>query len=193
MAQGLGAYKPTMGTIHVLAFAGSLRKESYNRLLLRASQKLAPAEMEIEIFELNEIPPYNMDLEPNFPPAVTEFKANIKAADGLLIATPEHNFGIPGVLKNAIDWASRMPDEATFDNKPVIVQSASPGWVGGLRAQMHLRPVLEYFPVRQMFFPEVVVGGCRSKFDEAGELTDELAIKNITKQLAAFAEFIRGD
>lgn len=180
-----------MGDIHVLAFAGSLRKGSYNRLLLTASQRLAPPEMKIEIFDLKEIPPYNMDLEPDFPPAVVELKAKIRAANGLLIATPEHNFGIPGVLKNAIDWASRMPNEGTLDNKPVIVQSASPGWVGGLRAQMHLRPVLEYFPMRQMFFPEVVVGGCRTKFNEDGELTDELAIGNITKQLAAFAKFIQ--
>ncbi|HRK23202.1 MAG TPA: NAD(P)H-dependent oxidoreductase [Fimbriimonadaceae bacterium] len=182
-----------MANIHVLAIAGSLRQASYNRLLIKASQRLAPSGMTIESFDLNEIPPYNMDLEPNFPPAVIELKAKIKAADGLLIATPEHNFGVPGVLKNAIDWASRMPDEGVLDNKPVIVQSASPGWVGGLRAQMHLRPVLEYFPMRQMFFPEVVVGGCRSKFNDAGELTDELAIGNITKQLAAFATFIQGE
>lgn len=180
-----------MAKVHVLAIAGSLRKESFNRKLLVASQRLAPPEMEIEIFDLAAIPPYNMDLEPDFPSAVTALKERIKAADGLLIATPEHNFGIPGVLKNAIDWASRPPDEAVFDGKPVIVQSASTGWAGGLRAQMHLRPVLAYFPMRQMFFPEVVVGSCRSKFDDAGTLTDELATGNIKKQLAAFVEFVR--
>lgn len=179
-----------MRDLQIVAFAGSLRKGSFNRLLLTNAQRLAPEGMSIDIFDLGGIPPYNMDLEPNFPAAVVEFKEKVKAADGLIIATPEHNFGVPGILKNALDWASRPPTEKIFDDKPVIVQSASPGWAGGLRAQMHLRPVLAYFPMRQMFFPEMIVGGCKSKFNEAGELTDELAIKNMTNQLAAFAEFV---
>lgn len=176
--------------LHILAFAGSLRKESFNRKLLVNSQSLAPEGMEIEIFDLNEIPPYNMDLEPNFPPAVVSLKEKIKAADGVLIATPEHNFSFSGVLKNAIDWASRPLTEAVLDEKPVALQSASTGWQGGVRAQAHLRQVLNYFPMRQMYFPEVFVGQARSKFDENGKLTDELSIANLTKQLAAFKEFI---
>ncbi len=176
--------------LHILAFAGSLRQDSFNRRLLVASQILKPEGMEIEIFDLDEIPPYNMDLEPDFPPAVVAFKAKCKAADGLLIATPEHNFSFSGVLKNALDWASRPLSDAVFDNKPVILQSASPGWQGGLRAQMQLRQVLGYFPMRQMYFPEVFVGSCRDKFDVEGNLTDALAIGNITKQLAAFKGFI---
>jgi len=179
--------------LHILAFAGSLRKDSFNRKLLVASQELKPEGMEIEIFDLDGIPPYNMDLEPDFPEAVVQFKEKIKAADGLLIATPEHNFSFSGVLKNAIDWASRPPADGVFDNKPVAIQSASTGWAGGLRAQMHLRQVFGFFPMRQLYFPEVVVGLAKQKFDENGKLIDELAIGNITKQMAAFKAFIEGD
>ena len=179
-----------METIRLLAFAGSIRKESYNRKLILASRELAPDEMEIESFELDEIPIYNMDLEPSFPPSVVDFKTKIKAADGILIACPEHNFSFSGVLKNAIDWASRPPTEGVFENQPVIVQSASPSWTGGIRAQYQLRQVLSYFSMRQMYFPEVCVGSCRQKFDAEGRLTDEMAREQITKQLAAFREFI---
>lgn len=180
-----------MDSVRVLAFAGSIRKDSYNRKLILASKELAPEGMEIESFELDDIPVYNMELEPNFPPSVVEFKKRIKAADGVLIACPEHNFGYPGILKNAIDWVSRPRADAVFDNQPVIVQSASPAWTGGLRAQYQLRQVLAYFPMRQMYFPEVCVGSCHQKFDESGKLTDQMARDQITKQLTMFKDFIR--
>jgi chromate reductase, NAD(P)H dehydrogenase (quinone) len=179
-----------MASTRVLAFAGSIRKESFNRKLLVNSQALAPEGMDIEIFDIDEIPVYNMDLEPDFPAAVVALKAKIKAADGVLIAVPEHNFSFSGVLKNVLDWISRPASDGILEGKPVIVQSASPSWAGGLRAQIQLRQVLAYFPVRQMYFPEVCVGQCRQKFDESGKLTDALALENITKQLASFKEFI---
>lgn len=181
-----------MAEVRVLAFAGSIRKESFNRKLLKASIELKPEGMEIEVFDISSIPAYNMDLEPDFPESVVAFKERIKAADGLLIATPEHNYSYPGILKNAIDWASRPPAEAVFDNKPVAVQSASTGWSGGLRAQINLQQVLAYFPMRQMYFPQVCVGNAKDKFDEDGNLTDERSRGNIEKQLAKFLEFISG-
>src|SRR5262245_5744036 len=165
-----------MREVRVLAFAGSIRKESLNRKLLVNSQQLAPKGLEIEIFDISLIPVYNMDLEANFPAPVVEFKAKIKAADGILIATPEHNFGYPGILKNAIDRASRPRTEGIFDNQPVIVQSASPSWTGGLRAQLQLQQILAYFSMRHMCFPQVCVGGAHQKFDGNGKLTDEMAI-----------------
>lgn len=178
-----------MATVRILAFAGSIRKESYNRKLILASRELAPEGMQIDSFDLDDIPIYNMDLEPGFPPPVVEFKERIKASDGLLITCPEHNFSFSGVLKNAIDWASRPPTEGVFESKPAIVQSASPAWTGGIRAQYQLRQVLAYFSIRQMYFPEVCVGSCRQKFDESGKLTDAMAREQISKQLALFKDF----
>lgn len=182
-----------MATVHVAAICGSLRKQSFNRALIEASKQLAPQGMEIEILDIGPIPPYNMDLESDFPTAVSELKDRIRAADGMLIACPEHNFSFSGVLKNAIDWFSRPPRENCLEHKPVILQSASTGWVGGLKAQYQLHQVLGYFEMRHMRFPEVAVGNCREKFDEQLNLTDQLAIENITKQLAKFADFcVRG-
>lgn len=179
-----------MQPVRILAFAGSLRERSFNRALLVNSQRLAPEGMEIAIHDLREIPLYNMDDESHFPASVVAFKDAIRAADGVLIATPEHNFSFPGVLKNALDWASRPPSDGVFADKPVILQSASTGWAGGLRAQLALKQVLGFFPMRVMHFPEVVVGAGHTKFDEDLNLTDELALGNVRTQLAAFREFI---
>lgn len=181
-----------MPTHSILAFAGSLRKDSYNRKLLAASQELAPESLRIEIYDLHEIPVYNMDLEQNFPSSVTDFRERIRAADALIMAVPEHNFSFSGVLKNAIDWASRPPTDDVFGGKPVVLQSASTSWSGGLRAQLHLRQVLGYFPMREIRFPEVLVGSCRDKFDGDGHLVDEMARGQITKQMAALRAFLDG-
>jgi chromate reductase len=174
----------------VFAIAGSLRERSYNRALLRASAELAPDGLRLDVFDLAPIPPYNMDLEPSFPEAVVRLKDGIRAADGLLIAVPEHNFSFSGVLKNAIDWASRPPNDSPLDGKPVILQSASTSWTGGVRAQLQLRQVLGYFPMLEMRFPEVFVSSARDKFDDSLNLTDESARERIAKQLAAFKDFI---
>ena len=180
-----------MSEIVIVGIAGSLRKGSLNRMLIENSARLAPAGMRIEAFPLNDVPVYDMDLEGSFPESVTRLKEVVKAAHGVLFAVPEHNYSYSGVLKNAIDWGSRPYGDGCWDRKPVILQSASPGWAGGMRAQYHLRQVLNYFEMRQMYFPEVFVGGAHKKFDKAGALTDEFAADAIRKQLEAFAEFVR--
>ncbi|HXX87518.1 MAG TPA: NAD(P)H-dependent oxidoreductase [Candidatus Acidoferrum sp.] len=120
--------------VTVLGFAGSLKKDSYNKSILNAALELTPEKMKLEIFDLEGIPPFNQDLEPHPPVRVKEFKAKIRAADAILIVTPEYNYSIPGVLKNAIDWASRPYKDNVFYDKPVGIMSASTGMLGGARA-----------------------------------------------------------
>lgn len=121
--------------VTILGFAGSLRKGSFNKALLRAALELVPKDAKLEIFDLEGISPFNQDLENKPPPKVKDFKAKIRAADAILIATPEYNYSVPGVLKNAIDWASRPYSDNAFEDKPVGVMSASGGMLGGARAQ----------------------------------------------------------
>jgi len=130
--------------ISILSFAGSLRKNSYNRALLRAALQLLPKNAKLEIFDLEGIPPFNQDLENHVPERVREYKKRIRAADAILIATPEYNYSVPGVLKNAIDWASRPHGDNAFEGKPVAIMSASTGMLGGARAQYHLRQMFVY-------------------------------------------------
>jgi len=133
--------------VHVLGISGSLRKASYNTALLRPASELLPRGMTLEVFDLSSIPLYNDDVRAlGFPKPVQEFRSRIAAADALLIATPEYNFSIPGVLKNAIDWASRPPDPP-LDGKPLAIMGASTGNFGTVRAQMHLRQVCVDIPV----------------------------------------------
>lgn len=184
------AYYQQMSDIRIAAFAGSLRRLSFNRGLLRASQELCPKGMAIDIIDLDGIPVYNMDLESDLPMPVRQFKDRISSADGILIATPEHNHSFPGVLKNAIDWTSRPYNDRSLDHKAVILQSASTGYMGGIRAQIQLRPVLAYFEMKQMQFPEVVVGNAKQKFDENSNLVDLESRDRISKQLEKFKLFI---
>jgi len=177
--------------IQVLGFAGSLRAGSYNRALLRAALEVAPQGTHLEIFDLEGIPPYNMDLEKNLPERVVQFKAKIKAADALLIATPEHNYSIPGVLKNAIDWASRPPGDSSFNGKTVALMSASTGMLGGARAQYHLRQCCVYLNMYAVNKPEVFVNFAAQKFDAGGKLLDETARKLIGDLLNALATLTR--
>ncbi|HUC62141.1 MAG TPA: NADPH-dependent FMN reductase [Alphaproteobacteria bacterium] len=173
--------------LKVLGVCGSLRKGSFNRMALNAAIELAPPGLEIETFEIAPIPPYNEDLRAaGFPPAVEEFRARIKAADALLIATPEYNFSIPGVLKNAIDWASRPPDQP-FNGKPVAILGSSPGGVGTARSQQHLRQVCTFLNMYPVNKPEVLIGAAASKFDAAGKLTDE-ATRGFVKDLMVALE-----
>jgi len=159
--------------INILGFAGSLRKGSYNRLLLRAASELKLDSAKLEIFDLEGIPPFNQDLEASPPEKVKEFKRKIKAADALLIATPEYNYSVPGVLKNAIDWASRPPGDNVFEGKPVAIMSASTGMLGGARAQYHLRQTLVSLNMHPINKPEVFVTFASQKFDNEGRLLDE--------------------
>jgi chromate reductase len=134
---------------------------------------LAPNDAKVEIFELDGIPPFNQDLESSVPDKVTEFKRKIKEADALLIVTPEYNYSIPGVLKNAIDWASRPHSDNSFESKPVAIMSASTGILGGARAQYHLRQSLVFLNMFPINKPEIFVTSAAQKFDDKGKLLDQ--------------------
>ena len=168
--------------MNILGFAGSLRKGSYNRALLREALVLVPAGTNLEIFELDGIPPYNQDLEPSMPEKVKQFKQKIKAADALLIATPEYNHSIPGMLKNAIDWASRPPQDNPFEDKPVAIMSVSTGMLGGARAQYHLRQIFVFLNMHPINKPQIFVNFAAQKFDSNGKLLDEKT-KEMVKEL----------
>ncbi len=172
----------------VLGIAGSLRERSFNKLALRAAQALAPAGMSIEIADISEIPLYNEDVKAaGMPAPVLRLRAQIAAADGLLLATPEYNYSISGVLKNAIDWASRPPEQP-FDGKPIAIMGASPGKFGTARAQYHLRQVFIFLNGYIVNKPEVMIGGAASAFDADGNLTDEIARELIGQLLASLQD-----
>jgi len=178
--------------IHVLGFSGSLRKASYNAALLRAAAELLPEKMSLEIFDLSPIPLYNNDIEvAGVPEAVQNFKARIKAAEALLIVTPEYNYSIPGVLKNAIDWASRPPRESPLSGKPLAMMGASGGASGTMRAQMHLRQVCVFTNMLPLNKPEVYVTKAAEKFDAEGRLTDEATRQRIRELLTALRDWTR--
>jgi len=179
--------------IRVLGFAGSLRAGSYNRALLRAAAELAPDGMQIETFDLAEIPLYNADLDHDDkrPEAVERFKAAIEAADALLIAAPEYNYGVPGVLKNAIDWASRPGFGSPLAGKPVASIGAATGMIGTARGQEHLKLILLATLSLVMPYRSVVVSRAADKFDDAGRLTDEKTRGYLRDFLAAFRDFVR--
>jgi chromate reductase len=166
----------------ILAFAGSLRKGSYNKALIRAALEVKPDNIAIEVFDLADIPPYNADLENQMPPKVVEFKNRIYAADALLIATPEYNYSIPGVLKNAIDWASRPNVGNPLEGKAVAIMSASTGRLGGARAQYHLRQTFVFLNMHPVNRPEVMLSDASHNFDENGNLTNEVT-RNLIRQL----------
>ncbi len=175
----------------VLGISGSLRKGSYNSAALRAAIGLAPDGMTIEAFDLAGIPLYDEDVrQQGLPPRVEAFREAIRAADGLLIATPEYNYSIPGVLKNAIDWASRPPDQP-FAHKPIAIMGASPSGFGTARAQYHLRQCFVFLDAWLLQRPEVMIPAAGSKFDEHGNLTDEQTAGFVRDFLAAFDGWIR--
>ena len=166
----------------ILGIAGSLRRGSYNRAALRAAQQLVPDDAKLEIFELDGIPGFNEDEEKNPPAKVIELKGRVRAADAILFVTPEYNYSIPGVLKNAIDWASRPYGDSAWSGKPVAVMGASIGILGTARAQYHLRQsfvFLNMYPINQ---PEVMIGNAGERFDKEGNLTDEKS-KELIRQL----------
>jgi chromate reductase len=178
-----------MTDIHVLGISGSLRKDSHNTALLRAASALLPKGMTLEIFDLSPIPLYNDDVRIlGYPKPVQEFRDRIAASDALLIATPEYNYSISGVLKNAIDWASRPPDPP-LDGKPVAIMGASTGNFGTVRAQMHLRQVCVYCNMLPVNRPEVLVMRAQEKFDSNGLLTDETARGFLRDLLLALADW----
>jgi chromate reductase len=175
----------------VLGFAGSLRAGSLNRALLAAATEAAPPSLELSIFDLREIPLYDGDVEAKGDPdGVARFKAAIRAADGVLIATPEYNDGVPGVLTNAIDWASRLPGRAPLTLKPVALMGASLSQVGTARAQAHLRQMLSHANARTLPPPELLVALAQSKFDANLALIDPGTTTVLTLLLQRFARWI---
>jgi chromate reductase len=174
----------------ILGIPGSLRKASFNRLALNAAKSLLPAGTTMEIFDLEGIPAYNQDQDATPPARVTEFKKAIRAADAILFSTPEYNYSIPGVLKNAIDWASRPYGDSAWKGKPVAVMGASVGLFGAARAQYHLRQSFVFLDMPAVNQPEVMIGTASSKFDATGDLTDETSKKLIGQLLASLANLV---
>jgi chromate reductase len=172
--------------VRVLGIAGSLRGGSYNRAALRAATELLPEDATLDIFELDGIPGFNQDEEQNPPAKVVELKRRVRESDAILIVTPEYNYSVPGVLKNAIDWASRPYGDSAWDGKPVAIMGASIGSIGTARAQYHLRQsfvFLNMYPINQ---PEVMIGNASQRFDAAGNLIDEATkehIRHLVKNL----------
>lgn len=178
-------------SLRVLGFAGSLRKDSYNASLLRAAAELAPAGLSVTLFDLADVPLYNGDIEKaGDPPAVTRFKDAIMAADGLLMATPEYNHGVPGVLKNAIDWASRPPGESVLNRKPVALMGASIGITGTARAQSQLRQAFEFTNSWCMAQPELLVFHAQEKFGWSGTLKDDSTRGYLARFMMSFRDWL---
>lgn len=180
-----------MDKVKILGFAGSLRKGSYNRALLCAAIDLATDNAKIDSFDLAGIPIYNQDLDNNMPAIIKDFKSKIRAADAILIATPEYNYSVPGVLKNAIDWASRPYGDNAFEGKPVAVMSASIGMLGGARAQYHLRQSFVFLDMHPINRPEVMVTYAGQKFDQQGRLIDETAKGLLKELITALSDWTR--
>jgi chromate reductase len=182
---------PMADPVRILGIAGSLRQASWNRGALREAQKLCPPEAKIEIFELDGIPMFNQDEERNPPQKVTELKSRIRAADAILLVTPEYNYGMPGVLKNAIDWASRPYGDNAWSGKPVAIMSAAMSMGGGVRAQYQLRQCFVFLNMDAVVQPEVAIGNAQERFDEQGNLKDETSKKLIAQLLKNLADKVR--
>jgi chromate reductase len=169
--------------LKILGIAGSLRKASYNRGALRAAQQLCPEGAKIEVFELDGIPPFNQDDEQKPPARVVELKKKIREADAILFVTPEYNYGLPGVLKNAIDWASRPYGDNAWNGKPCALMSAAMSMGGGIRAQYQLRQSFVFLNMDAVVQPEVAINTVGERFDESSNLKDETSKKLIAQLL----------
>src|SRR6476659_8097688 len=168
--------------MRILGIAGSIREGSYNRAALRAAQSLAPEGVTIETFDIKGLPGFSQDDETNPPTQVVELKQRIREADAILFVTPEYNYSIPGVLKNAIDWASRPYGDSAWTDKQAAIMGASVGTLGTARAQYHLRQVFVFLNVHAVNQPEVMIGNAAQNFDAEGNLTNE-STKNLIRQL----------
>lgn len=176
----------------VVGVAGSLRQGSYNRALLRAAQQFAPVAIRIRIHDLSEIPLFSEDVErAGIPSAVTRLRDAVGQADGFLVATPEYNHGIPGVMKNAFDWLSRPPGKSVLNGKPAAIVGASPGFTGTARAQSQLRQSFVFTNTPVLLQPEVLVGRANEKFDSDGRLMDAATRKILGLFLEEFANWMR--
>lgn len=178
-----------MKPMTILGIAGSLRKQSYNRGALHAAAELVPDGVTLDIFDLDGIPVYNQDEEKDPPQSVLELKKRIRSADALLFATPEYNYSVPGVLKNAIDWASRPYGDSAWGGKPAAIMGATPGMLGTARAQYHLRQICVTLDILVLNKPEVMIGNATEKFDEQGQLTDPKTRDYIRKMLESLVNW----
>ncbi len=178
-------------TVKILGIAGSLRKDSYNKWALRAAQELAPEGTQVDTFDIAGLPLFNQDEERNPNPKVADFKKRIQATDAILFVTPEYNYSIPGVLKNAIDCASRPYGESAWNGKPVAIMGASVGTLGTARAQYHLRQTFVFLNMYAVNQPEVMISNASQKFDAQGNLVDETAASLITQLLANLRDWTR--
>lgn len=182
--------------VHILGISGSLRRASYNSGLLRAAAELLPEGATLQIYDLSALPFYNGDLESGeLPAAVQQFKQAIAAADALLLATPEYNYSVPAVLKNALDWASRPPRHSALSGKPTAIMGAG-GRLGTARAQSHLRYIGLGLNLMLLNKPELMVPAAWEKFDQAGNLTDEATrdqLRSLLEALASWTRLLRGE
>ena len=177
--------------LRILGISGSLRKGSYNTAALNAAIELCPDDAEITTFDIGVFGPFNQDAEANPPAAVTEFKAAIRAADAVLFSSPEYNYSVPGVLKNAIDWASRPYGDSAWDGKPALIMGAAGGAIGTARMQYHLRQIMVFLDMHPLNRPEVMINNCVEKFDEQGRLTDEKTREFLREALKALVHWTR--
>jgi chromate reductase len=167
----------------ILGIVGSLRRDSYNRATMRAVQELTPEGARIDVADIDGLPGFNQDDERDPPAKVVQLKQQIRNADAILFVTPEYNYSVPGVLKNAIDWASRPFGDNAWNGKPVAVMGASVGMLGTARAQYHLRQMFVFLNMHAVNQPEVMISHAAKKFDEEGNLTDETSKKLIQQLL----------
>jgi chromate reductase len=175
----------------ILGISGSGRKRSYNTALLEAAKELLPQDATLEVVDVSKLPLYNQDLEHDLPEVVKELKKKIRGADAILIATPEHNYSVTAVLKNAIEWGNRPPRDASWSGKPAAVISASTGLRGGVRAQLHLRQImidLNMYPINR---PLLLVANAKDKFDENLRLIDEESLETLREVLSSLVEWTR--
>ena len=179
-----------MSKLDIVGICGSLRAASINRMALNLAGSVMPQGLAMEVVEWRELPAFDADvLADGFPPVVAALRDRIRRADGLVIATPEYNFSLPGMLKNAIDWLSRGDDQP-FAHKPIAILSASPGPLGGARVQYELRKILLFVNATPLVKPEVFIGNAAAKFDAEGECTDLSTRKFVTDQMQAFGKWI---
>src|SRR6266702_143898 len=175
----------------ILGISGSGRKRSFNTALLEAAKQLLPQNATLEIVDVSRLPLYNQDLEQEMPEEVKELKKKIRGADAILFATPEHNYSITAVLKNAIEWGNRPPRDASWSGKPAAIISASTSLRGGARAQLHLRQImidLNMYPINR---PQLFVANAREKFNENLQLTDEETLQTLRDVLSSLVEWTR--
>lgn len=178
--------------INLVGFTGSLRKGSFNMLTLKAIKNLLSSEVNLDIIDLSDIPFFNEDIEDNIPESVKDFYDRLSKANGIVIATPEYNYSIPPVLKNALDWASRSKDPL-LRGKPLAIISASPSFLGGVRAQYHLRQVCVRLDLQPLNSPEVFINNVDKKFDENGNLTDKDTEEILVSLINTLIEKIRNE